>query len=90
MESSSDLGDGCADLDEREVLVVAEVEVLPLLLLLDLLSFNCLGNFLLLLNNVNDVAPPESVSGTMSPFCIQEDVVCGVDALKRLGDQLLG
>ena len=75
------------ELYERDVLVVGEVEVLPRLSLLDLLATYGLGHFLLLLDNVDDVAVTVRRTLSVRTAGVEEDVVDGVDALHRSGDE---
>ncbi|KAJ7734645.1 hypothetical protein B0H16DRAFT_1695826 [Mycena metata] len=74
-------------LDVGDVLVPAELKVLPLLRLLHLLAVNSLGNLLRLLVHVDDIAPAECVAGAVGPGDILKNVVYGVDAGEGLGDE---
>ena len=63
------------------------MEVLPLLLLLDLLAAHGFRDLFFLLDDVNDLAIAEGVSCAVCARCVRDDVEDGVDALEGLGDE---
>jgi hypothetical protein len=69
------------DLNKVEPLVLGELEVLPRLLLEDLLAVDHLLDVLLLLDGGDDIAPAEGVAGAVGAGVVEEDVGDGGDAL---------
>lgn len=88
-ETSSDLNGSVLDLLEGEVLVVAELKVLPSLLLRGLFATDDLLDLLLLLVDVDDLPVAVCVLRAVRTRGVHENVVDGVDALPWLRDELV-
>ncbi len=86
-EAARHLRGGVLELDERDVLVLREVEVLPRLGLLHLFAADGLRHLLLLLDNIDDVAVAIRMALSVGTAGVEEDVMDGVDALHRGSDE---
>jgi len=80
-EAARDLRHGDLEFDIGDVLVVGQVEVLPRLGLLDLLTANNLRDLLLLLDDVNNVAVSECLALAVGAAGVEKHIVDGVYAL---------
>ena len=86
-EATGDLGDTRFELEVRDVLVIGQLEVLPSLGLLDLLTADGLRDLLLLLDGVDDITKTVCVAFAVRAAGVEEDVVGGLDALHWAGDK---
>jgi hypothetical protein len=88
-EATGNLRDTGFELEVGDVLVVGQVEVLPGLGLLDLLTPNGLGDLLLLLDGIEDITITVRLAFTMCAAGVEKNVVDGVDALHWAGDEFV-
>lgn len=88
-EGTSNLGHGLLELNEGNVLVVAEFEVVPFLLLDNFLSVNNLRDIFLFGMNLDNVSPAQCIPVPVCPGSVFHYVVYGVNAFERLGDQAI-
>ena len=86
-EAARDLRNTGFELGVGDVPVVGQVEVLPGLGLLDLLSTDGLRDLLLLLDDVDDITNSVRLAFSVCAAGVEEDVVDGVDALRGAGDK---
>src|SRR6266852_2363838 len=86
-EATGNLRDTGFELEEGDVLVVGQLEVLPRLGLLDLLTANGLCDLLLLLDGIEDITITVCIAFSMCATGVEKDVVGGVDALQWTGDE---
>ena len=86
-EATGNLRDTGFELEVGDVLVIRQMEVLPSLGLLDLVTPNDLRDLLLLLDSIEDITIAVCVAFTMCAAGVEEDVVDGVDALHWAGDE---
>ncbi len=86
-EATGNLRDTGFELEVGDVLVVGQVEVLPGLGLLDLLTANGLRDLLLLLDGIEDITITVCLAFTMCATGVEKNVVDGVDALHWAGDE---
>lgn len=86
-EAASHLRNCLLHLNEADVLVVTELEVLPLLLFGNFFAVNDFLYFLLLFVNLDDISPTKSLPVSMRPSSVLQDVVHGVDPVKRTLDE---
>ena len=81
-QTARNLRDIVLELEIGDVLVVGQMEVLPGLCLLDLLTPNGLRDLLLFLDRVDNITIPICVAFSMFAAGVDKDVVDGLDALR--------
>jgi hypothetical protein len=86
-EATRNLRDNGFELEVGDVLVIGQVEVIPSLGLLDLLTLNGLCDLLLLLYGIENITITECLAFSVCTAGVEKDVVGGVDALHWAGDE---
>src|SRR6267154_183106 len=86
-EATGNLKDMGFELEEGDILVIGQMEVLPSLGLLDLLTANGLRDLLLLLDDIENITITIRLAFTVCAAGVEKDVVDGVDALNWAGDE---
>ena len=86
-EATRNLRDTSFELEVGDILVIRQLEVLPSLGLLDLLTADGLRDLLLLLDSIDNITVTVSIAFTMCAAGVEKDVVDGVDALHWAADE---
>lgn len=86
-EATRNFGDSGFELEVGDILVVGQLEVLPGLGLLDLLTSDDLRHLLLFLDGIDDITIPVCLTFSKCAASVEKNVVDGVDALHWAGDE---